>query len=186
LAASAHGFPTTIATFADPTGSAGEPPVFSFDAVNQLLTGGWAGDGLTLQTYIATYSNATFTMTLVVADSSVLPTQVGGGTIRFYASGGQEVFVIDFDSGDLGPLAFGATEFLNLNVVTFSGAIIPVPYTQESFAFSFANQLLVGEDGSFTATAAFTSSALVPEPGMLTLVVIGLVMAGRRHRQDAC
>ena len=180
MSVAAHGGSVTIATFADPAAGDGSTPLFSYNASTQMLNGGWALDGLNLQTYAATYVDATFTMTPVSVVNAVLPSETQDGTIIFYSAQGTMLMTIDFDSAQLGYTSFGGTEFMNLNDVTFTGPVLPFPVDMESFAFSFANQELVNGDGSFTATAAFTSSAL-PEPATLMLLLPAAAVLIRRR-----
>jgi hypothetical protein len=168
----------TIATFADPAPD-GSMPLFELDG--ETLSGGWSSTGLDLLTPISgdEFPDATFTMT----DLTVLDPDEGAlsaGTIAFFDDGGSLILQIDFDSAQLfAPFGFGASVLVGHDI-SFSGPIITIPLEEESFAFSFANQITT-PDG-FTWTAAFTSSA-IPEPGTLMLVVLGAVALGlSRHR----
>ncbi|MFQ5805650.1 MAG: PEP-CTERM sorting domain-containing protein [Phycisphaerae bacterium] len=167
----------TIATFADPA-SDGSTPLFTLSG--STLSGDWSDTGLDLITPISgdEFPDATFTMT----DLTVLDPEgsLSGGTIEFFDNGGSSVLRIDFDAGQLfSPFGFGASTLVGHNV-TFSGPIITIPLVEESFAFSFANQVTT-PDG-FTWTAAFTSSA-IPEPATLTLLIVGGIATGVSRRR---
>jgi hypothetical protein len=167
----------TIATFADPAPNGGD---FLFELSGSTLSGGWQGTGLDLITPITTevYEDATFTMTDLTVDTSGM---TSGGTIEFFESGGPLILQIDFDAGEAyPPFGFGATSLIVGHNVSFSGPIITIPLEEESFAFSFANQ--VATPTGYTWTAAFTSSA-IPEPSGLLLLGLGsVVLVSTRRR----
>ncbi len=178
--ASAQSF--TFATFADPSTGA-VPPMFVYDSTGPgSLNAAWGQPGLTLQTpgsAAPDYSNVSFVMSTLVQTGPGPFATFSGGNIQFFDSSNTMIFRIDFSSAFLsGPLGFGAADLIGNNVV-FSGPIVGSPLVQESFSFSFANQVATGN--GFTATAAFTSSA-APTPGALALVGIGGLVAGRRRR----
>ena len=177
--ASAQASTVTIATFADPALNA-TTPLFSHDADTNTLSGGWALDGLTLETASGDYNDATFIM---AAAPGTAPGLVGAGQIDFFDDLSNLILTIGFDSGQLNVIGFGATEFLSTNTVTISGPILTNPLIDEGFSFAFANQTPVGTGGSYTATASFTSSAtVVPEPASLVLVLVGGIALIRRYR----
>lgn len=167
----------TIATFQDPSPN-GTLPLFSFNASGNQLGGGWIFPGLTLSTPSGDFQNVTFSMSAAPGSG---PGEVGAGSVVF-TSASTDIFTITFDSGLLNLTGFGATEFLATNEVVFSGPIVPAGVGEESFSFAFANQTAVGGDGSFTATAAFTASA-IPEPATVGLIGLGGCMVLRRVRR---
>jgi hypothetical protein len=74
-------------------------------------------------------------------------------------------------------------ELFEAGNVTITGREITGLLTNESFSFSFANHALLPVDDGYTATAAFTSSA-VPEPATILLFGMGgLIMAFARKRR---
>lgn len=179
LTLSAQAGAEVIATFDDPAADS-STPLFAFDALSMELSGAWSLPGLTLETIGGVFNDVTFSM----GPSSVdLFGGVSAGQIEFF-DGAASILVITFDSGQLNPTTFGATEFLATNVVSFSGSVLPLPVENESFAFAFANQVDIG-GGGFTATASFTSSAdVVPEPATLvSLVLSGFLCCRRTHRR---
>lgn len=175
----------TLAGFADPTGTEGAPPLFTYSAVSNTLSGSWTGTGLTLQASAAAFADVTFEMDAVDVLSPTLPALLGAGEINFYYTNPVvPILTIAFTSGaaDLATVAFGASEVFVPDSVTFTGdpAIVSPGLFQESFAFAFANQTLTDGEGGFTATATFISSAL-PEPGSLVLLLAGAVLLNRRR-----
>lgn len=176
MAAAAQAGPITTASFVDPADD-GSTPLFTYHAGTGVLSGGWFDQGLMLETVNGDFPNATFIMSALPGSQRG---ELGAGRIDFYDEREVSIFTIEFDSGQFAPFAFGATEFLATDTVAFSGSILSGPVDMESFGFAFANQTLVGDDGSFTATAAFTASA-VPEPAALILVLAGSPMLMRRR-----
>jgi hypothetical protein len=168
----------TIATFADPAAD-GTTPLFEFDATTRELSGGWSGDGLTLQTTAGTFEDVTFSMPTLPVDAFG---GVGGGTLDFVSSGNALLFSVTFDSAFVTVIGLGATEFLATNDVVFGGSILPGPTENESFGFAFANQILTGPGGSFSATASFTASGeVIPEPATALLLMVGALASLRRR-----
>ena len=174
----------TICTFADPSLNAANP-LFTVDYTAATIDGGWSSTGLLLKTpglAAPDFSDVTFSMTQLTILNQATGS-VGGGVITFLDSLSNAVFVITFDSAKLtGQFGLGASEFV-AQTVTFTGTAVPVPLSQESFAFSFANQAqLTNDHNGFTATAAFTSSA-VPEPSSIGLMTAGYAISKLRRRQ---
>ena len=179
VAASASAETVTIATFQDPSSSSLNP-VFFFNSDTNQLSGGWSFTGLTLDTIGGVFEDATFSL---AALPGVSANDVGAGTIDFRNSDDDIIFTMDFDSAFLSIDAFGATEFNASNDVTFTGSILPDLVQAESFSFAFANQAAVGSPGSYSATAAFTSSAdVIPEPTTLFMLMLATAIRRRRGR----
>jgi hypothetical protein len=175
----------TIATFGDPAIDS-NTPLFTVDFTEMTFNGGWGDDktGLTLDIPYSghTFTNAWFEMTEVGIIDAFGDT--GGGEINFYQDGDSTgpLIIINFDSGHVDYHGFGADEFFAENV-TITGSEITGTLSEEQFTFSFAN--LGHLEGSqnwndgFTATAAFTSSA-VPEPATICLLCLSALALRRR------
>jgi hypothetical protein len=178
--------------------------LFKVDFNTERITSEWDDNshtGLNLNVvYSGTppYTDAFFTMTDPGGAPGVEYTQgigggdTGGGIIKFFNPGDNPatddpLIQIDFDSANLSPTGFGGLELFALNDVTISGSVLGgATLTDEAFAFSFANQVLLNNDwgNGFEATAAFTSSA-VPEPATLALLGIGALITLTRRRRPA-
>ena len=176
---------TTIATFADPSVGSPPPPIpmFTVDTTADTVAGLWESPGMTLATVSGTFFNVLFSLPQLNFDASF---DTGPGFAEFRTSGNDLLLRIDFDSAHLAnPLAFGATRFMGLNAVSFSGPVVDdspgiVPGT-ESFIFGFGNQTAT-PDG-YTATAAFIGSGdLVPEPSTVAMFGLLAIALMRRHR----
>ncbi len=178
----------TIATFADPSGN-GEYPLFTVDFTNLTLNGGWsdAQTGLLLDIPYSgnSFTDAWFEMTQVEI-SPALTGETGGGEINFYADGDSitPLITINFQSGYVDNITFGADEFSGENVI-ISGSEITGTLLEEEFSFSFANKMLLPGsntlDDGFTATASFTSSA-IPEPATICILGFGALSLIRRKK----
>jgi hypothetical protein len=174
----------TIATFADPTEN-GETPLFLFTLADDTLNGGWDGThpGLELVLIMPftgqVHNDATFTMDELTLSGEE---DLSGGVLRFFDSDDALVLEIEFSGATMcAPFGFGAAEASGHDI-TMSGPGIPTDILfDESFAFSFANQV-VGPD-TISWTASFTSSALIPEPG--TLALLGLLLPALLRRRPS-
>ena len=176
----------TIATFDDPAVDS-TTPLFTVEFYNRI-TGGWPDSktGLDLDVIYTgnTYYDAFFTMTPVSYTGGLMGGSTGGGTVKFFADNTSTtpLIQIDFNSATLSPTSFGGVELFG-NDVTISGSEIGgATLTNEAFSFSFANQILLPDEVGFTATSAFTSSA-VPEPATLTLLGFGSLSLILRRRR---
>ncbi|MGA1979035.1 MAG: PEP-CTERM sorting domain-containing protein [Sedimentisphaerales bacterium] len=187
----------TIATFADPSRNSNNP-LFTVDFTQMKFTGGWDDDktGLTLEIPYSgyTFEDAWFEMTEVeITDTDVIWGQKFGqassGVIKFYEdnTSTDPLVIIDFDSGLILRQSFSADEIFVAENVTITGSKIPGTLLQEQFTFGFANRAkLPGHtdwNDGFTATAAFTSSAVpAPEPATICLLGLGALSLLRRKR----
>ncbi|MDD5063787.1 MAG: PEP-CTERM sorting domain-containing protein [Phycisphaerae bacterium] len=202
----------TIATFADPSRNSNNP-LFTVDFTQMKFTGGWDDEktGLTLEIPYSDYTiengtafeNVWFEMTDVnITDIDVIWGQkfgqTGSGVISFYEddTNTDPLVVIEFDSGLVWQQSFGGDEIFVAENVTITGSKITGTLSEEQFTFGFANQAkLPGptdwNDG-FTATAAFTSSAVstsapAPEPATICLLGLGalsLLRSRKKKTQD--
>lgn len=173
----------TIATFADPALN-GSTPLFSFNGGASTLSGSWAGLGLTLQTpglAAPDFTDVTFTMAATGVTGSLPFASIGAGSIDFFDNTASPIMTISWDNASLTSFGFGASQFAAQNVA-FSGPAVPGGFTDESFAFSFANLVVSPTGGDWSATASFTSSATIPAPGAIALLGMGGLVAGRRRR----
>jgi hypothetical protein len=202
ISANAAGTPLvslTLATFADPSPNSSNY-LFKVDFTQMKITGGWAyaKTGLTLEIPCSNYTvengnafqNAWFEMTEVdITSASNMFGQTGGGIINFYENGTSTnpLVIINFESGFISRYGLGADEIFEADNVTITGSEIPSPISDEQFSFGFANLAkLPGHtnwtDG-FTATAAFTSSAAVPEPATVCILGLGALSLISRKKQ---
>jgi len=188
---------STIATFDDPAADS-STPLFTVDLNNDEITGEWADSqtGLDLDVIYTgnTFLDAFFTMTDLtgVAGTGVSYSHgigggpTGGGIVKFFADGQSTsttpLLQINFDSATLLPASFGGVELFGNDVEISGSEIGGATLTDEAFAFSFANQVLLPEEGGFTATSAFTSSA-VPEPATVALLGFGSLSLILRRRR---
>lgn len=174
----------TIATFDDPAEDS-TTELFTVDLTTDLITGGWDETGLSLDIPYSgqTLPDVIFTMTEVQITSETAPlkgTKTDGGVIMFFDPSDMvnPLIQIDFDSAWLTFYGYGGSDLLSGDNVTISGSEIGgATLTDEAFSFSFANQEALYGDWSngYTATAAFTSSA-IPEPATIFLLGIGAAL----------
>ena len=192
----------TIATFADPS-QISSMPLFTVDpsTPDPRIQGGWE-DGLTglnLQVVVApggSYADAFFTLEdqyggpgleFYPSSPGAFSGMTGPGTVRLYEAGDvperdEPLIRIDFVSAELVVGGMAGYSLWAPDNVDITGAAVPEGLTQEAFAFAFANQQL-DDDGCLTATASFTSSAVIPEPSMVALFGFALMtVVGRRRR----
>jgi len=186
---------STVATFADPAAN-GTTPLFTFNSLTNVLSGGWSSNNLTLQVPAqipsgASYTNAHFTMTPVTVVGNAGPVLImSPGQVNFFDSSANPLLTISFSGGFLQPTTnFGASDFVGFNVA-FSGPVLNgyLPPNNEAFSFSFANlvntHLDTGLPSGYTVTSSFTSSAdlTTPAPGAAALLGLGGLVAARRRR----
>lgn len=176
----------TVATFADPSNYSGDP-LFEVDFIEMTFNGGWSdaktGLHLSIPYNSNTFIDTWFEMTEVVILNTFGDTE--GGEINFYANGTSTnpLLVINFESGYVSRFNFGADEMFVVNNVIITGSEITGELSEEEFSFSFAN--LANLEGShdrsdgFTATAAFTSSA-IPEPATMAMLTLAGVLLRRK------
>jgi hypothetical protein len=191
VTSSARATSVTIATFADPSTNSTEW-LFKIDKVNNTLQGGWddSRTNLTLQVRFSgnTFDDAFFTMTDVTITGVTDPEKgrkTGSGIIKFFQDNADPQSVtplvqIAFDQAWVTFYAMGAADRFTADGVTITGSEIAPTLSDESFAFSFANQepLDGSFDNGYTASASFTSSA-VPEPATAILLAFGSLALSR-------
>lgn len=193
---------STIATFANPSDGS-EIPLFAVNFSNGAagsITGSWQNDGLTLEIPAGntSYDNVHFTM-----DDLTYNYPMGGnnsatgGSIEFTAGsntpGANEndvLLVVSFESLYLGMFETGLhAQTLYGHGVTFSGNDLnPLgDLTNEQFGFAFTNINkefdVNGAVTSYTATASFDSSAVVPEPATVLLLSSGFLAFVHRRKK---
>jgi len=189
----------TVATFADPA-LGGDTPLFTVDFGSLTepgsLSGGWGDDQVGLDLEIVwtgiTYPNAFFVFDTIECNGDITGASTEAGVIEFYKDGDDPDQVVEA----LLKLEFGSAHVslggvyahsIFVDNVRISGTGIPDRLDLEEFSFGFANKepLDGGWNDGFSATAAFTSSAVkwIPEPisfGLLSLGSLVLLRAGRR------
>ena len=189
----AHAATMTIATFDDPAVD-GTTPLFEINLTSNTMTGGWddSQTGLDLDVVCSghIFNDAFFTMTPLTYTGNISGGSTGSGIIQFRSDGEgtgtapiDPLIQIEFNSANVSLNGFGAVELIEAGNVTITGREITGILTSECFSFSFANHALLPVDDGYTATAAFTSSA-VPEPATMVLFGMGgLIMAFARKRR---
>ncbi len=180
----------TIATFADPAAD-GSIPLFMVDTVNGTVNGGWSDSntGLILEAD-TDYIDAWFTMSQLNYAGGMSGGDTSAGVIKFYADGTSDepILQIDFERAHISPYGLSGSNIFTFmsDEVSFSGDIVGTPagtpanLTDGSFGFSFANQAI--DSNGFTSTAAFTSSAAVPEPATIAILALGTLPMLRRRK----
>lgn len=184
----------TIATFADPALNS-STPLFSVNNVTKTITGGWndTQTGLDIQlVYTGNFfEDAFFTMTPLAYTGSLAYAATGSGTIKFYAdnvnpNSDMPIFQIDFASATITFAGLGGDNVFSGNDVVFSGSeLVGQTLSEEVFAFSFANLKALNPaapTAGYSATAAFTSSAVTPEPATLIILALGSLMLRNKKR----
>ena len=179
----------TVATFADPSATSANP-LFTVDLAANTITGGWADSKTGLDLYIpgsGTFTDAFFTFASTytgLASGGV----TGGGTIKFFKDNQDTttapLIQIDFAKGYVNPYGLGAIDEFFADGVVITGTEVSGTLSDESFSFSFANQKSINGNwnNGFTATAAFTSSA-IPEPATMAIFGIGAMLMLRLRKR---
>jgi len=186
----------TVATFADPTAnsSTSSNTMFTIDLVSHTINAGWPDllPNLNLEIGDTTYYDAYFTMTTVSYAGNIYGGTTGGGTIKFFKNNQNSISTpliqISFQSASISPYSLGAANqfFAPGSNVVITGSEVTGSLTNDAcFSFSFANQMPKNGDwnNGYTVTAAFTSSAEVPEPASLGLFGVSWLMVLIRKRQ---
>ena len=193
----------TVATFSDPSDSS-DAWLFEVDWPNSnggTVKGGWNAPGLTLEfgSFFggSEFQNVWFEMTdLTITDTIQFYGKTfgvtGQGVINFYEEGmaTNPLLTIAFEQAHVATFALAADESVENDIwaenVKFSGFQIGPSLFDQRFSFSFSNVVALSngdaEIDGFTATAAFTSSA-VPEPMTVVLLSIGGGMTLLRKRK---
>jgi hypothetical protein len=176
-----------IATFSDPALSP-STPMFTIDTADNMVRGGWSdglgGLKLKFPAENVDFTNVFFTMTDLTYTSGV----TGAGKIKFFAQGSDvqtasPLFEIDFSSANVSFGGLSGNNVFLANGVVFSGSQINSGnLTQQVFSFAFADLAALPNNGGYTATAAFTSSAVAaPEPTTLLVLGAGLLFLKKRN-----
>ncbi len=187
----------TIVTFEDPTDFKDARIMFTVVLDNNgdgMITGGWAYDDLVLHDAYANndYLDVKMGVTgLTVTNYAI----TGGGTITFMDSTNTTtLFQVDFNTASANFQHISGSSIIPVssNNVTFSGSIVDAILTDsgasdlifESFAFGLTIKgISFSNDTTAETTAAFTASAMVPEPTTVVLLGLGsLAIFGRRRR----
>lgn len=180
----------TMASFADPSQSSTKP-LFIVNFTENFVSGGWA-DGLgNLHLEVphtgTIFPNAWFEMDRldIVSVEHVFGVPHGrtsSGQIRFYMPGtnNNPLMVIDFAEAFVSQTAgLTSMDFFGQEV-EFGGSQISQNLFDKQFSFSFANTQQLAQADGFTATAAFTSSASIPEPATIALLAAGAMLAFKK------
>lgn len=187
ISASAAQSTMTIATFADPAQD-NTTPLFEVDFTTNIISAGWDNSGLDLIVLNSViYQDAVFTMadiTITAVTDPLLGYKTQAGTIKFLESDlVSEILTIEFDTGWVNFFGFSGADFVSDDVTISGPALGSIVLDQEAFAFSFTNYVPLYRDSyrmGFTATASFTSSAIIPEPATIALMGMGLAFLRRK------
>ena len=195
-----------VATFADPALDSSTPLFTVVYGTSGSVTGGWGDDqpGLDLEVPIINsnpFIDAFFEVSPLLYNGDATGGTTGAGTIKFFNDGDDPgtatpLVRIDFDSAQVNPGSLYGDNLFQFNNVDITVDGYSGVLEQEQFSFGFANKVFidppspVGTMGAlmtvdpigFTATAAFTSSA-VPEPITLGLLGLGSLVLLRRRRK---
>ena len=188
----ASGTTITIATFADPAADASTPLFTVTFGTSGSVAGGWddSQTGLDLEVPLTggLYEDAFFQMDPLTFNGDASGGVAGGGAIKFFDDNDNPdiavpLVSITFSSGQLDPGSFYADDLFHLNNVQITVKDYPQTLSQEQFSFAFANKVMLGGacPTGFTATAAFTSSA-IPEPATMILLSLGSLVLIRRRK----
>lgn len=178
VAGSAMATNVTFATFADPSsGSANSMFVIAPDYSS--IAGSWSGNGLSLK---VPFANQVYQDVHFQLYGSGDPTQPG--YVQFWNDTAGQILRVSFTSASLTEFGFGARDTtanpgrVELTYFPWGASFDPA---NESFSFSFSN---FSEDlqGNTLVTAAFTSSAALPEPATAGFFVLGCVATLVRRR----
>jgi hypothetical protein len=180
----------TIASFADPAFSA-STPLFTVDAVNHVIKGGWSdsmqGLNLDMRDTSKIFVNAFFTVSDLAFTGTASYGTTGAGTIKFFANGADPqsaapIYQIDFQHAAISLGSLSADDIFSSDGITFGGSeLAGKRVCNGTFSFAFANLAALPDKSGFTATAAFTSSE-APEPATLLLLGAGFVFATKLKR----
>lgn len=177
VAAASQAF--TVASFQDPT--IGQPNLVVFTVTSSAISAAYTG--IDLNVLGTTYTGVTLSIAPVAVSGAGPVKNVAGGSAVFSTGSDPNLLTITWDAGSLfEPFGFGAS-FASLQSVTFSGTSVPAGaanWTEEQFAFSFANPQVTRDISTYSAS--MTSSA-VPEPATMAVLGLGLsALVARRRR----
>lgn len=173
-----------FATFNDPTAGLPAPVTPLFEITATTVSGEWSDPGMDLYLgpLAAPYAGPLYEDVIfefVATTYTPLASYTGqldAGSFSFYEreagdTKGAEILRVEFDQALFNRWGLGADNIFQDSGVTFTVFGNDLDLLEETFSFSFAHQVPNGP--GFTASAAFTSSALVPEPVSLFLLCLG-------------